>query len=115
MPCSVIGDAGAVEAERLDVRLAAGGDEEMRAFEHGGLAVLGEMHGDALHRALDALHPRIGMQHDLRVGEALEQDGGRLGVLVGEKVADVEHADMGAEHAVRLRRAQARSDRRRAR
>ncbi len=60
------------------------------------------MHGDALHRALDALHPRVGMEHDLRVGQALEQDGGGFGVLAGEEAVDVEHADMGAEHAVRL-------------
>ena len=115
MPCIGIGDTGALEAERLDVRLAAGGDEEMRAFQDGGLAVLGEMHGDALHRALDALHPRIGMQHDLRVGEALDQDGGSLRVLVGKKAADIEHADMGAEHAVRLRQLKTRPVRRRSR
>ena len=72
-------------------------------FSTVGLAILGEMHANALHRALNALHPRVGMQHDLRVGEALDQHGGGLRVLVRKKAADIEHADMGAKHAVGLR------------
>ena len=67
-------DAGAIEAQRFDVRFAAGGDEEMRSLDDGGLAVLVEMHGDALHRALDALDPGVGIEHDLRVLEPLHQD-----------------------------------------
>src|SRR5262249_36719401 len=35
-----VGDASALEAERLEVRLAAGGDEEMRSVEDDWLAIL---------------------------------------------------------------------------
>ena len=73
-----------------------------RAFDTGGLAVLGEMHGDPLRRALDALHPRVGVKHHLRVGQTLDENGGGVGVFMGEEAPDIEHADMGAEHAMGL-------------
>ena len=102
MPLSLIGDPGALEAERFYVRLAPGGDEQVATLEDASLAVFGEVHGDALRRALDALHPRVGVEHHLRLGQPLEEYGGGLGVFAGEKAFDIEHADMGAEHAMGL-------------
>ncbi len=89
-----MGNAGAVETELLQVGLASGRDEEMRSFDDDALAVLMEMHGDALHRRLDPFDPRVGIEHDLSILEALDEDLGRLGVLVGEHVLGVEDGDM---------------------
>ena len=97
-----VGDVGPLEAERLDVGLAAGGDEEMRALKDHRLAVLHEMHADTLHRAFDPLHPRIGMHYDLRIGEPLDQHGDRVRILVRQKVCRIEHGDVRAKHAVGL-------------
>ena len=63
MPFCVVGDAGALEAQALDVRLPPGGDEQVAALDDLGLALLADMHGDALDGALDPLDARAGMQH----------------------------------------------------
>ena len=63
MPSASNFDAGAIETQALDVRLPPGGDEQVATLDDLGLALLADMHGDALDGALDPLHARTGMQH----------------------------------------------------
>ena len=73
-------------------------------FDHARFAVLGEMHGDALHRALDALDPRArdAARTCVSVRRSIS-DGGCLRVLLAEEGGRLEDGDMRAEHAVGLR------------
>ena len=74
----------------------------MAALDDLGLALLADMHGDALHGALDPLHARAGMKHDAWLRQALDDDAARLRILVGEEGGGIDDGDMGAEHAVGL-------------
>ena len=93
---------GAVEAQRFEVRFAARGDEEMRTLDDGGLAVLVEVNGDALHRPLDALDAGVRVEHDFVSWSFLTRTRDSFGILVGKQARGVEHGDVRAEHAMRL-------------
>src|SRR4029079_2135089 len=98
----VVDDAGPLQAQAFDVGLASVGDQQMASLDHLGLALLADMHGDALYGALDALHPRAGMQQHALLGEAIDDDAARFRVLVAEDGGGIDDGDVGAEHAMGL-------------
>ena len=98
----IVFHAGAFEAQGFEVWLAAGGDQQMAAFDEVGLTVLDDMDGDALHRPLDLFHSAVRVERDLRLLQALDHDACGLGVLVDEELRRVDDGDMGAEHAMGL-------------
>ena len=104
MPPGGVGDAGLVEIEALDDGRAAGGDQQVRSFQ--AFAVL-EDHRHACRAALDPRDLDVAAQIDAFALQARHDDGGELGIVLGEEVGDLQHRDPRAQPAMGLGQLQA--------
>ena len=110
MPCGSMADAGGVEIEAR--RYSAGArprpeDECLRSFPRLRFAPCAMIDLDARQHAAHLRDLDPGAQLDAFAGERVEHDGRAFGIFAGERRRRLEHGDVGAEAAKRLRQFEA--------
>ena len=98
---AVARDAGALKRKAVDVRLAAGGDEEMAALDR--RAVIAKDDLDLCARAFDAGDYDVAANDDALARERIEHDRRAFGVFARERLRCFQHRDRAPEPAKGLR------------
>ena len=107
MPPASCADAGDIEVEAVDVRLAAAGDEQMRAVDGRRVALRvgdGEAHAAAAPADRDDLDADA--HADALGAQPVDDDGGKLRIDVGQGRAAIDHGGVDAEPVEGLRQLQ---------
>ena len=99
----VVGDAGGLQIEPIDIGRPPGGDEQLRACDRRLDAVALDDHGDAVAGRRDPLDANAFMQRNALVGEPRLDDGREVPIVAAEHGEHLQHRHLGAEPAVRLR------------
>ncbi|MDP1910493.1 MAG: hypothetical protein Q8K85_19505, partial [Hyphomicrobium sp.] len=104
---TLIANTGGIEAKAIDGRLAAGGDQQMRAFDfllRFFLALRAfNRQRDFAFVMRDRDHLDGAAQHNAVARELVEHDRGAFGIVLGERRRRLTHGDRAAEAAKRLR------------
>ena len=100
MPVASLRDAGDVEIEAVDIRLAAGGDDEMRAVDGRGVVFrVGDGEAHAAAPPADRDDVDADAHADAFGAEALDDDGRELRIDVRQGRPTIEHGGVDAEPA----------------
>ena len=95
-------DAGGLQIERIDVRPPAGRHQQIGALD--GLLGVARQHDlDSLAQPAHPLDLDAAADRDALARERIEHDGGAFRIFLAERLRHVEHGDLGAEPAERLR------------
>ena len=103
----VVRDAGGVELEPVDRRLAPGGNQQKASFDRLLAARTVERDRHAAARVLDSRDLDAGADNDALALELIEHDRGAFGIVLGERRCRFQHGHFAAEPAERLRHLQA--------